>query len=367
MKNKTLLLHNTAINYRLELFENLKSNLGSNLDIWIFNEKNREYKNARYFKFFNLLGKFRFSFSAIIHLIFERGHANYILWGSHSYELIFFFIIAKIKGRKIVFWTETWDWGKFTRKDAFFFSIIKFIAKRSDLTLYPGKKVKELYESLNINDKKILPALDASSNFNEIDPAFIKNTVNPDPGKWTVLFMGRAMERKGLHYLLEAFQLLPANEFELVAAVGNGEESYVEKCKALIKNHLNIRFMDFVPKDKVNSFFASGDVYVYPSISPDSNPMGEPWGLSINEAVNVAIPVIATDVVAAAYDLIEEGTNGFIIKQKNAQAIADAILKSKKLDKNEINEIAKTKKEEYSYRKMAEGFVKAIQILETSK
>lgn len=65
-------------------------------------------------------------------------------------------------------------------------------------------------------------------------------------------------------------------------------------------------------------------------------------------------------MVASAYDLIEEGMNGFIVKEKDSHALAKAIEKSVNLSKGIVLETCQKKNGIYSYENMAKGFVTAI-------
>jgi len=46
----------------------------------------------------------------------------------------------------------------------------------------------------------------------------------------------------------------------------------------------------------------------------------------INEAVAAGLPIIATDVVGAANELIEPGVNGLLIKPNDVDVLTDAML-----------------------------------------
>ena len=53
----------------------------------------------------------------------------------------------------------------------------------------------------------------------------------------------------------------------------------------------------------------------------------EPWGLIINEAMNFALPIITTDQVGAAYDLIKHGKNGFVYPVGQLEKLLNYLLK----------------------------------------
>jgi glycosyltransferase involved in cell wall biosynthesis len=58
----------------------------------------------------------------------------------------------------------------------------------------------------------------------------------------------------------------------------------------------------------------------------------EPWGVSIQEAISCNVPVIASDKVGSAYDLIENGQNGFIYESGKYHELALNIIKALNLN-----------------------------------
>jgi glycosyltransferase involved in cell wall biosynthesis len=51
----------------------------------------------------------------------------------------------------------------------------------------------------------------------------------------------------------------------------------------------------------------------------------EPWGVVVNEAAASGLPLVLSDRVGAAADLLREGENGFLVPAENAAAAADAL------------------------------------------
>jgi glycosyltransferase involved in cell wall biosynthesis len=51
----------------------------------------------------------------------------------------------------------------------------------------------------------------------------------------------------------------------------------------------------------------------------------EPWGLVVHEELAYGLPVIATDQVAAADDLIDSGVNGYVVPAGSDKALASAM------------------------------------------
>ena len=50
------------------------------------------------------------------------------------------------------------------------------------------------------------------------------------------------------------------------------------------------------------------------------------WGVVIQEALSAGLPVIATRQTGAAYDLVEEGKNGFLVEADDEDQLYDRIV-----------------------------------------
>jgi glycosyltransferase involved in cell wall biosynthesis len=64
--------------------------------------------------------------------------------------------------------------------------------------------------------------------------------------------------------------------------------------------------------------YAMGDLFVLPSED-------EPWGLVINEAMCSGLPIVASERVGAAADLIQPGYNGFRFPPGDIPALTQAL------------------------------------------
>jgi glycosyltransferase involved in cell wall biosynthesis len=53
----------------------------------------------------------------------------------------------------------------------------------------------------------------------------------------------------------------------------------------------------------------------------------EPWGVVVNEAAASGLPLVLSDRVGAAYDLLRDGENGFLVPVEDAGAAAEALSK----------------------------------------
>jgi glycosyltransferase involved in cell wall biosynthesis len=80
----------------------------------------------------------------------------------------------------------------------------------------------------------------------------------------------------------------------------------------------NVHFAGFTNQDRLPQTYAAADIFVFPSEE-------EPWGLVVNEAMCVGLPIIATSDVGCASDLVYDGLNGQTYETKNVVALAAAL------------------------------------------
>lgn len=125
-----------------------------------------------------------------------------------------------------------------------------------------------------------------------------------------VLYVGRLAREKGVDVLLHATADLDAT----VVLAGAGPEE--ERLRALAPR--GTRFLGHVDRDELPALYAAADVLVLPSLS-------EPWGMPLNEGAAAGLPLVATDAVGAAWDLVDDGVNGFRVPAADAAALHDAL------------------------------------------
>jgi glycosyltransferase involved in cell wall biosynthesis len=163
--------------------------------------------------------------------------------------------------------------------------------------------------------------------------------------KMNLLFIGRIIEWKGLHLLIDALGLLkeevPNFKFTLniVGDIYEGYDNYLKKIKLQVEqNNLNeaITFKGFV-KNPENEFLNS-DIVVVPSEEP------EPFGRVAVEAMMFKKVVVVADHGGLG-EIVEDEINGFKFKPTSVISLKDTIIKiiSGKFDLKLISENARKK------------------------
>ena len=113
------------------------------------------------------------------------------------------------------------------------------------------------------------------------------------------LFVGRLSHEKNIPFLLDIFRDLP--DFSLSIA-GKGSQEDILKAYA----SENVKFLGHIPNDKMAELYESHDALLLPSLV-------EPWGLVVEEAIYHGMPVVASDRVGCAQEMILAPNTGYVL------------------------------------------------------
>lgn len=98
----------------------------------------------------------------------------------------------------------------------------------------------------------------------------------------TILFLGRLVERKGCHYLLQALKQLDLSTLPKLRVVICGKGAQLAELESFTKQHgLDniVQFHGFISEEDKPGYYASADISVFPSTS------GESFGIVLLEAM----------------------------------------------------------------------------------
>lgn len=149
----------------------------------------------------------------------------------------------------------------------------------------------------------------------------LQSELNLDPSRPVILFASKLQERKNCSHLLAACSRLAASGIHPLphlVIVGDGEERAALERQAADSGLSTIRFAGFRNQSEMPRFFELATVFVLPS-------RHEPWGLIVNEVMNAARPVIVSDDVGCAPDLVQDGVNGLIYPTGDVDSLAAAL------------------------------------------
>lgn len=148
----------------------------------------------------------------------------------------------------------------------------------------------------------------------------IKTIPKFQDGKINILFVGRLDRKKGIKYLLKAFQrvsnLVPGYRLLLV---GDGPQK--KKAVNFVRqNELrDVAFIGKVSRSDLPAYYATGDIFCSPATH------GESFGVVLLEAMAAGLPVVAFDN-PGYHDLLPEYGRGFLVFNRSVSALAQALL-----------------------------------------
>ncbi len=131
-----------------------------------------------------------------------------------------------------------------------------------------------------------------------------------------ILQTSKLMPRKRPFDLLEAHRRLGGRT--ALVFVGDGElrrplEAHVKACAIP-----NVFFAGFQNQGDISAYYSIGDIFVLPSTH-------DIFGIAVNEAMCFRLPVIASDTVGSAADLVRPGENGLIYPAGDVDALTEAL------------------------------------------
>lgn len=133
-----------------------------------------------------------------------------------------------------------------------------------------------------------------------------------------VAFASKLIARKRAADLLAAFATLMERfpDAVLVVAGSGEEERALRELAAPLGGR--VRFIGFRNQSELPALFAASDVFVLPASE-------EPWGLVVNEAMAAGLPVIVSDDVGAAPDLVEGKGTGVVYPVGDVPRLAEGL------------------------------------------
>lgn len=190
----------------------------------------------------------------------------------------------------------------------------KSLAPRAAGALSISSLAARFYKSLNVRDNQIYP-------FGYFRTALRSDGLGNlrNDNRIEIIFVGQFIPRKGIDLLLKALQPLFKQYSNLfLALVGGGEslDSVQEQAAALGITD-RVIFEGVMASDKIQARVVVADILILPS-------RWDGWGLVVNEALSVGVPVLVSDRCGAA-DLIRNGVNGYIFRSEDVSDLRNCL------------------------------------------
>jgi phosphatidyl-myo-inositol alpha-mannosyltransferase len=135
-----------------------------------------------------------------------------------------------------------------------------------------------------------------------------------EPCPLRILFIGQAVERKGLPVLLRAFEALREQVPATLTLVGSDPEEVAH----MMLDDRGVRALGKVSESRKLAELADAEVLCAPSLH------GESFGMVLTEAIAACTPVIASDIPGYR-DVVRDGIDGTLTPPGDALALAEAL------------------------------------------
>ncbi|MDP3906641.1 glycosyltransferase family 4 protein [Novosphingobium sp.] len=194
------------------------------------------------------------------------------------------------------------------------------VLKAYSAVIVAGRQQRDFVHLLGHHRHRVVPGYDTVS----IDRVRREALRSPLPPKsdWPFTFVGRFVPKKNLFNLLEAYALYvsqadgPPRRLQLIGS-GELEAGLRAYCAELDITHL-VDFPGFLSACDVSARLAASIALILISVE-------EQWGLVVNEAVALDVPVIVSTAVGSTDALVRNLCNGFIFEPDAVDGIAAAL------------------------------------------
>lgn len=284
--------------------------------------KNNSYKPSIKNGFWGLM-----NFS-LIGLLWKSPKSYLIIPGWQYFSYIICLFIGKALGHKVCFHMDnplTHEIHKRNWRHVFRRFIVRYILfKIVDYGLYVGEENKNYYLHYKFPVNKLIftphsvDNIRFSRSYTPEQAKQIVTTLALPSDKKIILFSGKYIAKKRPLDIIQAFSKIPLADKCLVM-VGEGELRPAMEALIDALQLKDVYLTGFVNQSQIPLYYTIANVFVMFS------DIDETWGLSTNEAMNFALPVVLSDLTGCARDLVAEGENGFIIKTGDIEALADKL------------------------------------------
>jgi len=140
-----------------------------------------------------------------------------------------------------------------------------------------------------------------------------------------ILFVGRLVEKKGVHNLLSAMQrVLRTSPKATLVLVGDGtQRQELERMAERLEIAGSVRFLGKLPHEQLPEFYAAADLFVGPSVVDRSGDT-EGLGVVFIEAASAGLAMVGTSVGGIS-DILIHNVTGIAVEPDRPEALAAAI------------------------------------------
>ena len=202
-----------------------------------------------------------YSFFATLRAVFSRFDIIHF----HAEGPASMVILAKLFRKRSVVTIHGLDWQR-SKWGGFATKFLKFgertAAKYADEIIVLSKNVQDYFIKVYGRETVFIP--NGISKPDNYEPEIIKNKYGLDKDGY-ILFLGRLVPEKGVHYLIEAYKELDTDKKLVIAGGSSHTKEYESELKALANGNENIIFTGFIQGKELDELYSNAYIYCLPS------------------------------------------------------------------------------------------------------
>lgn len=202
------------------------------------------------------------SFFAAVCASFSRNDVVHI----HAEGPAFMCWLPKLFGKRVVVTVHGLDWQREKWKHGFGAKYIhageKMAVRFADRIIVLSRNVQQYFLDTYGRDTAFIP--NGVSRPQRMDADLIREKFGLEKDGY-ILFLGRLVPEKGIHYLVEAFRRTQTNKKLVIAGGVSDSDDYARQLKELSGDDPRILFTGFVQGQDLAELYSNAYVYVLPS------------------------------------------------------------------------------------------------------
>lgn len=186
---------------------------------------------------------------------------------------------------------------------------------------------------------------------------FVKPEVAPDRNQ--IIFVGRLVEKKGVEYLIRAFEMIVNVRpgAHLIIVGGGPLEDSLKQLSSELGISAFVEFTGAVTNEHTIALYQKAEIAVIPSVV-ESGGNQEGLGLTLVEAMGCGCAVVASDL-PAIHDVVINGKTGLLARPRDPEDLAEKIkiLMGDSIYRKKLVESASLRiKEEFDWSSVGQGY-----------
>ena len=191
---------------------------------------------------------------------------NYDVVHIHAEGPAFFSFIPKLFGKRVIVTVHGLDWSRAKWKSGFGARYIhqgeRNAVKYADEIIVLSRGVQEYFKKTYGRKTRFIPNGVNRPQIRQAD--MIKKQFGLEKDSY-ILFLGRLVPEKGIHYLIKAFQNVKTEKKLVIAGGSSDTESFARELHELAKKDDRILFTGFVQGQILDELYSNAYLYTLPS------------------------------------------------------------------------------------------------------